>query len=66
MLPPIGPHLRSTGADVTALQIMARSIVRELRKNGYGLRHIVRLASELIGVACESIRSNRTTSGTRQ
>jgi hypothetical protein len=50
---------RLSRADATALQILARSMVRELRARGYGLRHIVALASELIGLACESIRSEQ-------
>jgi hypothetical protein len=41
------------------LRIVARSMVRELEKQGYGLRHIVALAGELIGLACESVRSTR-------
>ncbi|HET7505178.1 MAG TPA: hypothetical protein VFK02_29370 [Kofleriaceae bacterium] len=45
--------------DVTALRILARSIVRELKTRGYGLRHIIALASELIGLVSESIRSSR-------
>jgi hypothetical protein len=43
--------------DATALRILARSIVRELTGRGYGLRHIIALANELIGLACDSIRS---------
>src|SRR5262245_66230750 len=49
---------RVTGTDVTALRILARTMVRELRQRGYGLRHVVTLATELIGLACESIRSD--------
>jgi acyl carrier protein len=43
--------------DVTALRILARSLVRELRKRDYGSRHVVALANELIGLACEAIRA---------
>jgi hypothetical protein len=58
---PTDPAARVSGMDVTALRILARSIVRELLKTrGYGLRHIIALASELIGLACESIRACRT------
>lgn len=55
----------SAGADVSddgherAIRILARSIVRELRSRGYGLRHIILLAGELIDLASELIRSNR-------
>jgi hypothetical protein len=45
---------------VTAIRILARSLVRDLRERGYGLRHIIALANELIGLACESIRLDRT------
>ena len=55
------PELRKrmNGTDVAALQILARSLVRELKTHGYGLRHIIALANELIGLACDSIRSDR-------
>lgn len=48
------------GAEVTAIRILARSVVRELRKRGYGPRHIIALTNELIDLACESIRAGRT------
>jgi len=51
---------RVRGTDATALRIFARSIVRELKQRGYGLPHIITLANELIGLACEGIRSDRT------
>ena len=45
---------------VAALRILAFSMVRELNRQGYDdPRHIVTLASELIGLACESIHANR-------
>lgn len=50
---------RLSRAEATALQIFARSMVRELQARGYGLRHIVALANELIGLACDSIRADR-------
>ena len=54
------PGARLSAADETALRILARSIVSELGKYEYGFRHIIALAGELIGLACESIRSGRT------
>ena len=49
---------RMTDTDVTALRTLADSVVREFKERGYGLRHIVVLASELIGLACEAARSD--------
>jgi hypothetical protein len=49
-----------SGADGTAIRILARSVVSELRKQGYGPRHIIALTNELIDLACEAIRSDRT------
>lgn len=48
------------GADGAAIRILARSVVAELRKQGYGPRHIIALTNELIDLACEAIRSGRT------
>jgi hypothetical protein len=56
---PAGPVTRLTAADATALRIIARSLVREFGKRGYGPPHIVALVSELIDLACETIRSKR-------
>lgn len=50
---------RVSPVDEAALRILANSIIRELSKNGYGPRHVVALASELIGLVCESLRSDR-------
>jgi hypothetical protein len=57
MSAPSDPDAPLTGMDAPALRILARSIVRELKKQGYGLRHVIALANELIGIACDSIRS---------
>jgi hypothetical protein len=53
------PGARVSDADVRGVEILARSIVRELGSRGYGLRHIIALANELIGLTCEAIRSGR-------
>ena len=55
---PPGSGARVTGADEVALRIVARSMVRELAKQGYGLRHIVALANELIDLTCEHLRAH--------
>lgn len=55
------PATRALGADATELRVLARSIVRELRQHGYHLHHIVGLATELIELTCESLRSSPTT-----
>lgn len=58
-----GKHMstldRLSSKEVAAVRILAFSMVRELKRQGYDPRHIVTLASELIGLACESIRANR-------
>jgi hypothetical protein len=54
------PGTRLSSSDATAVRVLALSMVRELKKQGYGLRHIVALAGELVGCACESIRSDRS------
>lgn len=60
----ISLHRRVLTSDVTALRILARSIVRELRKREYGSRHVVALAGELIELACDAIRFNRAAAET--
>jgi hypothetical protein len=59
MSSPASPATRLAAADTTALRILARTLVREFDKRGYGLPHIVALANELIDLACETVRSNR-------
>jgi len=56
----MGPVARLPGGDASTFRILARSLVRELNKRGYGLPHIVALANELIDLGCESSRSSRT------
>jgi NADP-dependent 3-hydroxy acid dehydrogenase YdfG len=52
---------RMADTDVTALRTMAGGVIREFKERGYGLRHIIVLASELIGLACEAVRSDAPT-----
>jgi len=49
---------RVTETDAVAVRIVARSLAREFKNRGYGLRHMVTLANELIGLACETVRTN--------
>jgi hypothetical protein len=49
--------LAGSGHD-RAVRILAHSILRELTRQGCDLHHIVGLASELIDLACECIRSH--------
>ena len=49
--------LRLTDTDAAAVRIVARSLVREFQSRGYGARHLVSLATELIGLACDAIRN---------
>jgi hypothetical protein len=55
----ITPTTRLPVSDPAALRILARSLVRELNKRGYGLHHVVGLAHELIDRACDSFRGTR-------
>lgn len=41
------------------VHILARTIFRELRTQGYPLSHLIDLAGELLDAACDSIRSER-------
>jgi hypothetical protein len=60
MLSLIDPKARMTTTDAAAVRIVARSLVREFKSRGYGMRHIVTLASELIGLACDVVRTDTT------
>jgi hypothetical protein len=44
--------------DEAALQTLARELVRKMTAHRYDLTHIIAVASELIGIACEASRSN--------
>jgi len=54
------PGTRFNSNDTTAVRTLALSMIRELKRQGFGLHHIVALAGELIGCACETIRSDRS------
>jgi hypothetical protein len=40
-----------------ALKIFARSIFRELSTQGFDTKHVVSLATELLDLACDMVRS---------
>jgi len=42
-------------ASKVAMRILAKSLVRDLRSQGYAQRDIVALSSELIGLAADSL-----------
>jgi len=44
--------------DNTALRALAGNVLRELRGRGYHLRHVIVLTSELVGLACDALRSS--------
>ena len=51
-----------TSPDTRAVPILARSLYRELRANGFGEREVLAFASELLGmVASEHDRSDGET-----
>jgi hypothetical protein len=43
--------------DQAGLQTLAGSVIHEFRERGYSLRHIIMLASELVGLACDAVRA---------
>ena len=44
--------------DVSALRSLADSVIQDFKTSGYELRHVVALANELLGIACDSIRTD--------
>jgi hypothetical protein len=46
--------------DPRALSILAKTIYRELRSNGYEARDVMMLASELLGVVATEVKGHRT------
>jgi len=45
--------------DPRALAILAKTIYRELRQNGYAERDVVVLASELLGMVTSEVKDRR-------
>lgn len=45
--------------DPRTLGILAKSIYRELRANGYSEEHVVALASELLGMVTSEVKGKR-------
>lgn len=46
--------------DHRALAILAKSIYRELRTNGYGERDVLTIASELLDMVTTDVKSQRS------
>lgn len=46
-----------------ALKIIAKSLFRELKENGYDSRQIVSVSSELLSLVTSDIRVNRSPAG---
>lgn len=49
--------------DKAALLTLADSVIHEFKERGYSLQHIIILAGELVGLACDAIRSGATPTG---
>jgi hypothetical protein len=49
--------------DPRALAILAKTIYRELRSNGFEERDVIALAGELLGQVTTEVKGNRTTRG---
>jgi hypothetical protein len=55
------PFDHTRGArDPRALAILAKTIYRELRANGYEERDVMLLASELLGAVATEVKAHRT------
>lgn len=50
-------HLTQDKTDPRALPILAKTIYRELRANGYEENDVMRLAGELLGIITSEIRT---------
>ena len=53
-------------AQDRSLKIIAKSLFKELKANGFDNRHIVSLSTELIGLVTTALRSDETRSGAAQ
>jgi hypothetical protein len=54
------PFDETRGArDPRALAILAKTIYRELRANGYEERHIIALAGELLGLVTSEVKTKK-------
>jgi hypothetical protein len=49
-----------------SLKIMAKSIFKELKENGYDTRHIVSLSTELISLVTSDLRAENSVPATPQ
>lgn len=53
-------------AQDRSLKIIAKSLFKELKANGFDSRHIVSLSTELISLVTSELRSDEARSGTPQ
>ncbi len=53
-------------AQDRSLKIIAKSLFKELKANGFDNRHIVSLSTELIALVTSELRADDTRSGTAQ
>ncbi len=54
------PFDQTRARDPRALSILAKSIYKELRANGYEERDILMLASELLGAVTSEVKASRS------
>lgn len=50
----------ATSHDPRAISILAKTIAKELRANGFGDREMVSLASELLGIVTTDVKVRRS------
>jgi len=61
----VSQALSGQGQD-RSLKIIAKSLFKELKANGFDNRHIVSLSTELIGLVTSELRSDDARSGAPQ
>ncbi len=57
------PFDQTRARDPRALSILAKTIYKELRANGYEERDILMLASELLGAVTSEVKASRSSKG---
>jgi hypothetical protein len=58
----VSQSLSGKGQD-RSLKIIAKSLFKELKANGFDHKHIVSLSTELIGLVTTELRADETRSG---
>jgi hypothetical protein len=54
------PNERTTAATRSTLRVLARSVIKELKRSGYRRAEMVAFASELLDVVTTELRDDRS------